>query len=232
MKKRFISKKVNLLLILLTLSYYCAYSQPNAYWQINGNNALSLPPPSQINANSFIGSTDPNIPFNLRTTQAQPMLFQTNGLTNRMLIDFGGNGGLNGRIAMGNNLPANFVPLDRLHLHHTDNSNVFTRFTNLQSIAGGSSIGIVATTGFDNELRIVQFETQPIRFFNGGSAFYIMPQGRTYVGRQTPGTPVLANRFTIDSDAGDASKSGLRICGLNQCRNPGSQPGSGSDYSR
>src|ERR1017187_2312623 len=55
-----------------------SYCQVNAYWEINGNNAGSFPLQARINANSFVGSTDINFPFNLKTTQAQPMNFFTN----------------------------------------------------------------------------------------------------------------------------------------------------------
>jgi len=63
-------------------------------WQLSGNSSLTLPFIDRINVNSFVGSTDANIPFNLKTTQAQPMIFFTTN-TERMRITPTGFVGIN-----------------------------------------------------------------------------------------------------------------------------------------
>ena len=57
-----------------------SFAQQNAYWQLGGNNSTTtLPGTCKINAASFVGSTDPAIPFNIKTTQAQPInIFTSN----------------------------------------------------------------------------------------------------------------------------------------------------------
>ncbi len=78
---------------------------------------------------------------------AIPLYFRTGfhgGTRNRMLIRQGGFGVAGGRVAMGNNLPNNFIPRSRLHLHQTAgvtdirfSNNVTGSFTN-----DGLQIGI------------------------------------------------------------------------------------------
>lgn len=73
-------------LAMLFLNSNFSLAQVNAYWQLGGNNSTTtFPPASRINATSFIGSTDPAIPLNIKTTQNQPMQFFTNN-TQRMTI--------------------------------------------------------------------------------------------------------------------------------------------------
>ncbi|MCB9188854.1 MAG: tail fiber domain-containing protein [Flavobacteriales bacterium] len=93
---------------LLSLS---AYSQD---WQLGGNNNL---PALNNPANQTIG-----------TNVNRPLRFETNG-TQRVLIDNGGVGVNTGRVVFGNDLPNNFTPQARLHLHQTGGV-VATRFTN------------------------------------------------------------------------------------------------------
>ncbi|MBL4652865.1 MAG: tail fiber domain-containing protein [Flavobacteriales bacterium] len=72
----------------------------------------------------------------LQTTQNGAMRFATNGTTQRMLIRPGGTDNNAGRIALGNDLPMGFVPMDRLHLHQQNGGNTMIRFTNDNAIAG------------------------------------------------------------------------------------------------
>jgi hypothetical protein len=65
----------------------------------------------------------------LQTEANADMLINTGGNINRIVIKDGGVGSASGNIAIGNNLPANFNPNARLHLHHDDNSQVNLRFT-------------------------------------------------------------------------------------------------------
>ena len=74
-------------------------------WKLGGNTDFGPPAISGLVSNSnYLGSL-----------QNTPIVFGTNN-TQRMLMT-GGTGIFSGRIAMGNNLPANFVPANRLHLH-------------------------------------------------------------------------------------------------------------------
>lgn len=85
---------------MLFLSTNFSMAQLNAYWQLGGNNSTTtFPATSRINAASFVGSTDPNIPFNIKTTQAQPINFFTSG-TQKMTIQ------PNGNVGIGSSTPA------------------------------------------------------------------------------------------------------------------------------
>jgi hypothetical protein len=65
----------------------------------------------------------------LQTEANADMFINTGGNINRIVIKDGGVGSASGNVAIGNNLPANFNPDARLHLHHDDNSQVNLRFT-------------------------------------------------------------------------------------------------------
>jgi hypothetical protein len=66
---------------------------------------------------------------------------------------------------LGNNLPATFAPLDRLHLHQDALSGVFMRFT-YEGLANsaGTQLGIVGATGAgtSGDFRLSQFENNNI----------------------------------------------------------------------
>jgi len=84
------------------------------------------------------GPGSPNI-FGTSALNNNPIYTYTNGI-NRMTIFGFGTGNNAGRVAMGNNLPANFIARSRLHLHqNSGNTNI--RFTN-------NTIGSLATSGF------------------------------------------------------------------------------------
>ncbi len=83
-----------------------------------------------------------------------------------MIIDNGGFGNAGGRIAMGNDLPHNFAPQSRLHLHQTT-GNVFLRFTNNLTGAGaldGFVVGALNGT-VNGDAALIQYEPNPVRFF-------------------------------------------------------------------
>lgn len=87
------------------------------------------------------------IPFSIEHRGNQRINFSTNGF-NRMFIDNGAVGITAGRIAMGNNLPANFAPQARLHLHHTGGGNTNLLFTNIvtgSTLNSGFEIGMTVT---------------------------------------------------------------------------------------
>jgi hypothetical protein len=102
-------------------------------------------------------------------------LFLTTNSFNRFLIDGGagaGNAGLNGgKIGIGNNLPANFVPQARVHIHQTGgniflNNDTYIRFTNNfttpaanRGFAIGNSSGILGPNG---DVQLQQWEQSPL----------------------------------------------------------------------
>ncbi|MCC7331634.1 MAG: tail fiber domain-containing protein, partial [Flavobacteriales bacterium] len=108
----------------------------------------------------------------LQTQQGNSrMLFNTNGAINRMLIVDGNTASASGRIAMGNNLPINFTPLSRLHLHQTNFVNTI-RFTTDNMINGiGFEVGYDATSNVQNQqyAEIHNRENTPIKFFTTGN---------------------------------------------------------------
>ena len=135
-------------------------------------------------------------PLNVTHRGAQNINFRTDyaaaipGLGNRMIITDGGFGPLTGRIAMGNNLPDGFAPVDRLHLNQNTGTTAI-RFTN-----GG--FGFTANNGLQigNDIAgaafINQYEVQTFKFSNRNlpanpivSRFEIVPTGNTMIG--TPG---------------------------------------------
>ena len=95
-------------------------------WRLGGNTDFGPPPASGLVSNSnYFGSL-----------QNTPIRIGTNSF-NRMIIDNGpgiGNAGLTGgRITIGNNLPNNFAPQSRLHIHQTGGAGInstYIRFTN------------------------------------------------------------------------------------------------------
>jgi hypothetical protein len=126
---------------------------------------------------AFVGwnGLGPNAgPLEIRNDFNQPILFATNNF-NRMIIDNGagfGNAGLNGgRISIGNNLPNNFAPQSRVHIHQTgggpfSTNNTYVRFTNAltgatatDGFAIGNSSGLFTPQG---DVQLQQFEQAPI----------------------------------------------------------------------
>jgi hypothetical protein len=114
---------------------------------VRNNAQVSTPFNTGIPAN-FVGWA-PGNPFPLRIEHQgnQPIMFATNSFT-RMMISGGpgtGNPGMNGgRIGIGNNLPAGFVPQSRIHIHQTGlnnavTNNTYIRFTNSFTGAGPTS---------------------------------------------------------------------------------------------
>jgi hypothetical protein len=139
------SRKLFVLLSLLAVTI--SKAQP---WFTGGN---------FVNPGDFFGATN----------NAQ-LLYKTNAFT-RLIID-GGAGTLNsGRVAMGNNLPAGFIPQARLHLHQIGGSisttndtyvrftNSFTGPTNADGFAIGNSNGVFSPNG---DVHLLQYETAPI----------------------------------------------------------------------
>jgi len=90
-----------------------------------------------------------------------PIYTYTNGI-NRMTIFGGGTGTFGGRVALGNNLPATFVPQARLHLHQTG-GGVFTRYTNgITGLSSGDGF-LTGISGFGTAY-LKQLENKPIIF--------------------------------------------------------------------
>lgn len=113
---------------------FCSFGQDQ--WKLGGNTDFGPPPAQGLVSNSnYLGSL-----------QNTPIVFGTNN-TPRMFINNGLGGNNDGRIAFGNNLPAGFVPLDRLHLHHSNagGTAIGMRFT---SAASGTGALDGYTTGY------------------------------------------------------------------------------------
>jgi|GEM_PF-3890648 len=108
---------------------------------------------------------------------ANPLWFRTNDATNsrnRMIITDGAFGPNTGQIAMGNNLPNNFAPTARLHLHQDVASNNFISFTHI-------GVGATATDGFRIGITNVGFaelrqqENLPIIFYENDNSMFTLP---------------------------------------------------------
>jgi hypothetical protein len=128
--------KKSILLSSVALLFYgtTAFGQGGntQHWKLGGNPNTGI---DAVNTtNNILGTVAGN---------NVPILFHTNGI-GRMLITNGNTGVGAGRVAMGNNLPTNFTPRDRLHLHQ-DNRGPFIRFTNNNTgntNANGFRVGI------------------------------------------------------------------------------------------
>lgn len=132
--------KTKFMIFLLLLSSSAMFAQP---WMTGGNAAAP---------GDYLG-----------TNNNQPLNFYTNGI-GRMLIENGGVGFAEGRIAMFNTLPVGFAAQDRLHLHQNVRGPLI-RFTNNgtgSSNTDGFRVGIndVAIATLQN------FENTAMEFYN------------------------------------------------------------------
>ncbi|HWY12715.1 MAG TPA: hypothetical protein VN026_15385 [Bacteroidia bacterium] len=168
-----------LLVLASFLISLVGFSQPAGlgHWKLGGNSGFPPPDDVSIPGNNFFGTqTGFNIPIN----------FETNGF-NRMIINNGGNGINDGRIAMGENLPTGFVPQARLHLHqgfnlglndpHIRFTNVGTGASNTDGFTIGNSTQIFPITN-NGDVQMIQYETAPIIMFapNTSTTGYSGPQ--------------------------------------------------------
>ena len=156
------------LFFMMLLAGHKVSAQPGVDWQLVGN--VTFP-------GNFLGTTNAQ-PLHLETLLGQPMRFRTNfgtatpGFGNRMIIVDGAFGPVGGRIAMGNNLPDGFAPVDRLHLHQTG-AAVFLRITNALSgpfANDGFNIGI--NGGILSHAECHQFEDARIDFFTTSASIH------------------------------------------------------------
>ncbi|TNE54876.1 MAG: hypothetical protein EP338_05730, partial [Bacteroidetes bacterium] len=226
----------------------------NAAWRMftgpgNGSERFSIY--AQPNNNVFTQVSTAGGIYGIKTLD---MISGLGGL--RFLIMNDGPLGLNGRTAIGDNLPENFVAKDRLHLHHTFGaSNVRVRFSydgrttdGLDQVGSGNSDGTVIGIDINGEYRIIQHEDRPIRYFiprygdSSGTvrrSMSIYPGGRTVIGVDAVGSKDslnwLKNRLVIKSEWGpsvpaaerDATPSGLRFVNLTSNSSTVSNPGTG-----
>lgn len=123
------------------------------HWKLGGNNTMA-PDPVGF-GNNYLG-TNAATPVTLR--------LGTNG-TNRMIIFDGGVGNNDGRIVIGNNLPAiGFAPSARLHLHQTGGFNNAIRFTTQPTLPTASD-GLLIGNDFSGFAFMYNFEDdQPLTF--------------------------------------------------------------------
>jgi hypothetical protein len=135
--------KRNFIIVYLFLTSCSLFAQ----WGLNGN---------AIGPTNWLGSLN-----------NQPLLVRTNSIE-RFKVMSGGTGVLDGRVAMGNNLTAGFIPQARLHLHQTtDTSHI--KFTNTLTGSGvnnGFNVG-VAGNG------VAQFR----QYYNSSFQFLFARQG-------------------------------------------------------
>ncbi len=136
--------------------------------------------PVKANAAWYRGGNDPTIApggFNIfgfnGSNPILPIWYQTNALS-RMLMMGGGNTNTDGRIAMGNNIPAAFIPQARLHL--------------LQFAAGAANADMFRTDGNQNAVNQWQL-------FTGTTTATATQKGRLFV-------PVNSNNFNMESTLG------------------------------
>lgn len=114
----------------------------------------------------YVGWDNTNaFPLQIRHNGNEQIHTYTNNLL-RMKLMAGGNGNTEGRLAIGNTLPAFFTPIDRLHLHQFApslgdfNGVRFTNRTTGGNATDGSRIGILDLDGFF----LQQYEVAPIIF--------------------------------------------------------------------
>jgi hypothetical protein len=136
------NRKILLVLIILLIEY-ASFSQSTTALNFNGGV-------------QYLGY------FN----NAGPLWFRNNSPTlneNRMLIMNGAFGNNDGQIAIGNNLPNNFAPSARFHLHQTGGL-VFTRYTT-DNIRATNQDGFMTGINNNGQSFLVNFEDdQPMSF--------------------------------------------------------------------
>jgi hypothetical protein len=120
------------------------------------------------------GYTQSSTPANINTgvtylgyfNNLGPLWFRNNSPTlneNRMLIMNRALGNNDGQIAIGNNLPNNFAPTARLHLHQTGGF-VFSRYTT-DNIGSTNTDGFMTGINNNGQSFLVNFEDdQPMSF--------------------------------------------------------------------
>ncbi|PCJ22604.1 MAG: hypothetical protein COA97_13275 [Flavobacteriales bacterium] len=104
-------KKINLKLLGAITFSLLSFSTFSQNWKVGGNAFNQMGPPGN---QPILGTLAGN---------NKPLLFHTNGI-GRMVINNGATGINDGKIAMGNNLPAGFTPSARLHLHQDAGLNL------------------------------------------------------------------------------------------------------------
>lgn len=125
-------KKKHIAIVLTTMTFSSLLAQPvlnpvpttvpnqaSQAWYKGGNNS--------VNSGNILG---------FQAGSNSQIWFASNGVY-RMMIDNGFNGINQGRISVGNDLPATFAPQDRMHLHQTSGTTAI-RFTN--SLIGASNV--------------------------------------------------------------------------------------------
>lgn len=162
--------KISTLLICGLITSYRAYSQvPTGTPPPAATTPASCPP--IVNQSWFRGGNTlvtggPNNIFGFAAGQNSNIWHRTNGFS-RMLMEKGLGNQVDGRIAYGNALPNNFVPIDRVHLFETATTgSVQVRFQN-------TNTGVNTTDGYaigvDNNNRVVnhtQFEKREMRWLS------------------------------------------------------------------
>ena len=153
------------------------------YLQITNNNtnAVSTTP---LATDGFKIGIAANGVAELRQQEAQSMRFFTNN-THRILLTDGGAGNNAGQVAIGNNLPLNFNPQDRLHLRQNA-GETFVRFTN-NTTGHGTNDGFRVGNVTNGDAEIRQKEANTLNFFTSDiQRATILANGNVGVNTATP----------------------------------------------
>ncbi|HYG50061.1 MAG TPA: tail fiber domain-containing protein, partial [Flavobacteriales bacterium] len=159
MKKRILATAVCL------VAHGVTYAQPTG-----APISYATPPTTAVDfawyrgGNLLGGAAGANNIFGFGPGNNSQIWHQTNGF-NRLMMMNGLTGNNDGRIAIGNNLPAGFTPFARLHMHQTG-GNVFTRYTTVTTGFATANEGFVTGITDPGFAFLTNFEpTQPIAFF-------------------------------------------------------------------
>jgi hypothetical protein len=194
------------------LSACISFTSHGQNWLTNGNVGL--------NSTNYVGTQDA-VPLQLRTTLAQPIIFQTNGATERMRLT------PTGELGLGTAAPSSL-----LHLTSTTSGNIFRTdgpagSLNLwQLFTGGTEKFRVSVANSSSNVNINVFQTAHMLFSTSNTErMRLTSIGRLGLGIGAPvsllhlhreDSVVIHSRYTnlnTGSTASDGSRLGLEVDG-------------------
>jgi hypothetical protein len=189
-------KNQKLILTIVCIAIFSSVFAQTA-WDTQGNT---------LNAGDWIGSQN-GFPLQLRTDLAQPIIFQTNGATERMRLTQTGFLGL-----------GTAAPVSLFHLNSATATAINSRFTN-------SATGVTATDGFSLGItttgvgEIRQNENQPINFFtNNIERMRLTQTGFLGLGTAAPVSLLHLNSATATAIHGRFTNSSTGATGTDGTR--------------